>query len=296
MWSLSHILTTSCCHGFGMCVSLKHGLVIVSDNGRSYLHVYSLADGSLVRTIGGLNAPDKVQFNFNCGGLSVSPDGDSVLVAEYFNDRVQEVKVVVAEGHFLRFVGVGLLRRPQYVDCNADVIAVSEDCHRLSVLSWLDGSLLAQFGSEGSGPGQLKYPRGVRLLADGSGLVVADYDNYRLCVFRLSGEFVRAVRHTKQSLSCLRDVLECNDGFVVADSAAHNLSKVSAAGEVMGVYGKKGSGDSEFNYPASLTALPGGGLVVLERIGKRFQVFHGLGLRVDWITACVLLARGCYSE
>ncbi len=282
MWPLPRAHTL-CAHGLGMCVSLKHGLVIVTDDGTMQLHVHSLDDGSLVRTIGSKGS-GKGQFNFVCGGLCVSPDGDSVLVAEYYNDRVQEVNIM--DSSWVRFVGEGVLRQPEFVDCNADVISVSEDCHRLSVLSWLDGSLLAQFGSYGTGP------PGVRLLVDGSGLVVADRLNHRLCVFKLNGEFVQAMGREEQGLSCPQDVLECNDGFIVANYWAHNLMKVSAAGEVVGVYGTEGSGNGEFNGPSALAALPDGGLVVRECAGERFQVFHGLVLRVDWITACVLLARG----
>jgi sugar lactone lactonase YvrE len=115
------------------------------------LYMYSLADGSLVRKIGGAGS-GKGQFNLFLGGLCVSPDGDSVLVAEYWNKRVQQVRIV--DGSWVRFVGEGLLGEPEYVDCNADVIVVSEEgLHRISVLSWADGSVRAQFGSDGSGPG-----------------------------------------------------------------------------------------------------------------------------------------------
>ena len=66
------------------------------------LHMHSLEDGSLVRRIGSKGS-GKGQFNFNMGGLCVSPDGDSVLVAECYNNRVQEVRVV--DGSWVRFVG-----------------------------------------------------------------------------------------------------------------------------------------------------------------------------------------------
>lgn len=288
----------ACTYGTGMCVSLKHGLVIVSEFqevGGFQLHMYSLADGSLVRSIGS-KGRGKGQFRFGGGGLCVSPDGDSVLVAEYFNDRVQEVRVV--HGSWVRFVGERVLNLPDYVDCNADVIVVSEGCNRISVLSWRDGSVLAQFGSEGSGPGELSYPGSVRLLVDGSGLVVADSSNDRLCVFRLSGEFVKAMGSEEQGLNWPSDVLECaSDGsFIVANYWANNLVKVSTGGEVVGMFGKEGDGDGEFNCPCALAALPGGGLVVREYDGERFQVFRGLVLRFAWITACVSLSRGVVSR
>jgi hypothetical protein len=82
-WSPVFARKAACPRGAGMCVALKHGLVIVSGIGsESELHMHSLADGSLVRRVGSKGS-GKGQFNFHCGGLCVSPDGDSVLVAEY---------------------------------------------------------------------------------------------------------------------------------------------------------------------------------------------------------------------
>ena len=173
-----------------MCVTRKHGLIIVSDFFTKRLRMYSLTDGSLVRSVGS-DGSGKGQFNFFFGGLCVSPDDDSVLVAECHNNRVQQVSIL--DGSWVRFVAEGVLKRPEFVDCNADVIVVSEFCNRVNVFSWADGSLVAQFGSLGSGPGKLKNPRGLKLLANRSEVVVADSGNHRLCVFTLSGKFVAAV-------------------------------------------------------------------------------------------------------
>ncbi len=286
--------TTPCAYGWGMCLAPKHGLVILSDYFTQHLCMYSLADGSLVKTIGGQNAHGEGRFNFNIGGLCITPGGDSVLVADFLNNRVQEVNIM--DGSWVRSVGEGVLWHSQFVDCNTDVIVVANNLHRVCVFSWHAGDLISQFGGYGSGPGQLKYPRGIRLLSGcpTTQLVVADSDNHRLCVFELSGEFVRAIGSRKQGLNVPFDVLECcADGcFVVANYGTHNVVKLSPAGEVVGVYGgTTAPGDSEFRFPSALAALPAGGLVVREK-EKRLQVFHGLDLRVEWITACVSLARG----
>ncbi len=277
-----------------MCVSLKHGLVILSDYRTQHLWMYSLADGSLVRSIGSYGN-GKGQFHFNLGGLCITPDGDSVLVAERNNDRVQEVGIVGAgcPHPWIRFVGEDVLNLPQFVDCNDEVIAVSEDCHRISVFSWGAGGLISQFGSQGSGPGQLCYPHGVRLLVGcpTTQLIVADMYNHRLCVFRLNGEFVRAMGSKDQGLCNTRDVLECNDGFVVANTGVYNLVKMSSDGKCLDVFEESMLlRDAKSKHPTALAALPDGGLVVRNYFC--LQVFRGLGLRVEWITACVSLARG----
>jgi hypothetical protein len=284
--SLQYVCTVPCNAGWGMCVSSKHGLIIVSgfDN---RLYVYSLADGSPIRSIGG-KGEGKGQFEYYIGGLCLAPDGDGVLVAEKWNNRVQEVRI--SDGAWVRFVGVGVLAEPEYVDANADIVVVSEPNYdRVSALSWRDGSVLARFGGRGGDPGQLYCPSGIKLLADGGGLIVADSCNHRLCLFRTSGEFVRAVGSKRQGLHCPYDVLECvSDGsLIVANTWDHQLLKLSSTGEVVGTYG---TADGEFDDPTTLAALPDGGLVVLETRGARAQVFRGFALRHAWISTCVLLA------
>jgi hypothetical protein len=288
--TLSRQRSYSCCGGYGICVAVKHGLIIVSAEQTKQLRMYSLSDGSLVRTIGG-RGRGKGQFDFFFGGLCVSPDGDSVLVADKNNSRVQQVRIV--DGSWVRFVGEGVLDKPQYVDCNADVIAVSESpCHRISVLSWADGSVRARFGGYGGGPGQLQHPRGVRLLADGSGLVVADSWNHQLCVFTLSGGFVAAVGNKEQGMNSPLDVLECvSDGsFIVANylgypgPGSRNLIKVGRDGVKVGMFGKNG-GDGELYQPTALAALPDGGLLVRGCNG--LSIIRDQCHRLQWIGLCV---------
>ena len=220
----------------------------------------------------------------------MSRDGDSVLVAEHHNGVVQEIRI--ADGSWVRFVGEDTLDRPDYVDCNADVIVVSETmCHRISVFSWADGSLLAQFGSEDSGPGQLCYPHGIRLLSDGSGLVITDVANDRLCVFSVNGEFVTAVRSDKGALSVPIDVLQCgaDGGFLVGSYRTHSLTAVGRDGVIAGTYDGHGDdGVDGIDEPRALATLSDGGLIVRGHAdGTRLFVFKGLSLRLAWIAVCV---------
>jgi DNA-binding beta-propeller fold protein YncE len=277
-----------------MCISRKHGMVVVAEKPNAFtpgsrLCVYSLADGSFVRRVCG-SGDGRGQLRFDRGGLCTSPCEDNVLVADCYNDRVQEVRIV--DGSWVRFIGVGVLMWPQCVACNSDVVVVSENCDRVSVLSWVDGGVRAQFGRRGSGPGQLECPLGIRLLSNGSELVVVDCANRRLCVFTLSGEFVTAVGGSGQGLRFPCDVLECvpDGGFVVADSGSHNLVKLSRDGATVACFGA-GTGSGTFVRPETLAVLPDNRLVVHERGGARLQVFQDLQLRVAWIAACVTVTR-----
>ncbi len=284
--------------GSGVCVLPKHRLVVCADNRTHQLHVRSLDDGSLVRIIGG-EGRGKGQFRFEYTELCASPDGSGVLVGDTANGRVQEISVMPpAECSWVRFIGAdGVLRSPVHVDCNTNIIAVSDDCCRISVFSYCTGDVLVHIGRQGYGLGQLFHPRGVRLLRDGSGLAVADWANHRLCVFKLNGEFV----HKLDGFTYPRDLLECNDGgFLVSENStscftSSTLVKVSLSGK----YARSGahyvSDDTNFCLPCALAALPDGGLVVryngLDRErGSRCEVYYGLELRERWMRlVCVFV-------
>jgi DNA-binding beta-propeller fold protein YncE len=268
-------------------VSVPRGLAVVSDYNTTYeLLMYSLIDGTRIRRVGS-KGNGKGQFHFGYGGLCVSPDGDSVLVADARNNRVQEVRIV--DGSWVRFVGEGVLKEPQYVDCNADVTAVSEARdHRISVLSWADGSLRARFGNHGSGSGHLSWPCGVRLLANGSGVVVAEYGNHRLCVFTQGGEFVAAVGNRKQGLHYPFDVLICaTDDSFIATSWGPSLVKMGWDGVNVGVYDRHGNGDGTLIYPTALAALPNDGCLVVDAGNPRVQQLVSRHAKLAWMRACV---------
>ena len=286
IWSFAHESTVPCPTGDGICVSMKHELVIVGCYWTNVLKAYSLVDGSLVRTIGD-KGRDKGQFMFHIGGLCVSPDGDSVLVAEDQNGRVQQISIL--DGSWIRFVGEYLLRTPACLDCNSNVIVVSEsnpqDC--INVFSWVSGGLKARFCSFGCGPNQLNDPRGIRLLGDGSGLVVADRYNYRLCVFTLTGEFLTAMGSIKDGVRYPWDVVECvsTNSFIVTCDEEYELTEFSRDGTALTTERIAG-----FEGYGTLAALPDGGIIVRECYGERFHVFRTKQLRRDWVTICVKLA------
>jgi sugar lactone lactonase YvrE len=246
----------------------------------------SLIDGTLIRSIGS-QGNGKGQLSLGYGALCTSPDGDSVLVAEFYNHRVQEMRIV--DGSWVRFVGEDVVDLPEYVDCNADVIAVSEDRDdRITVLSWADGSVRARFGNHGSGPGELNGPRGVRLLADGSGLAVADSWNNRLCVFTLSGEIVAAAGNMEQGFNVPLDVLECaSDGsFIVANVNGHNLIKLSRDGVKVEVLDKYGDGNGEVCDFTTLAALGNDGYLAIDAGKQCVQHLAYLRARLAWMRAC----------
>jgi DNA-binding beta-propeller fold protein YncE len=124
--------------------------------------------------------------------LHVAPD-DFVFVADYGNKRVQ---VLTPTLDFHGFIGEGVLGYTTCVCADADVVVVGDiqtsADERITVFGRSDGAVIRRFGSNGSGDGQLKQPRGLCFLSS-KRLAVADTDNHRVSVFSLRGEFVRHV-------------------------------------------------------------------------------------------------------
>ena len=130
----------------------------------SRIHVHSLVDGRHVRSFGEHGAGPG-QFHFLVGGVCVTPTG-TLLVAEHGNGRIQEVTVT---GEHVRFFAAPAAQR---VHCNGDVVVYSaRACADVTVLSMANGDVVSTLRG-----GELSTAYGLRVLADGSGVVVA-HDN-----------------------------------------------------------------------------------------------------------------------
>ncbi len=243
-----------------------------------------------MRKIGGRGS-GKGQFSFGYSGLCISPDGDSVLVAEDLNSRVQEVRVdgPTAACPWVRFVGERMLTRPRFVDCNVNVIVVSEDRNSVSVLSWQTGELLYCYNIMLSLqlsriPDYATERRFLMCVArlSGDNMVLADWSRNELSVVSLSGLSVAKVGET--TLHSPLDMTVRHDGFFVADCHGLRVVEMSSDG-VLGACRMFANGDT-------LASLPDGGLIVLDRspraVFAQFHVFFGLDLRALWVSLCVM--------
>jgi DNA-binding beta-propeller fold protein YncE len=123
----------------GVAVSVDGCTLLVSDSigGSHAIHAFNIADGSLLRVVGGKgDAPLQFCTPFQ---VSVAADDGFVFVAELGNNRVQ---VLTPSLDFHAFIGAGAVTRPTGVCANADVVVVSEaGTHRISVFDRRDGTL-----------------------------------------------------------------------------------------------------------------------------------------------------------
>ena len=285
----------ACAYGYCFAVHLVRQLVIVAGSDHK-LHCYNLGDGMECSVLGRGPGAGDMQFDWNRSGVCVTPGG-TLLVADCLNHRVPEVDLDALH-RFVRVFGRGdgapQIKYPLFVDCNDVHVAVSEEgANRVSVLSYADGSLVGRVGS--AGPKPFSDPSGIKLLADGSGVVVADYGNHRVVLLSLAGNLVDTAPLVVQSYADLRfpvGLVQCvaSDGdvaVVVACKGAANrctrLTKVSFHHGVLESVDMPGSTEGLFCRLADIATLPGGGLVALDNVARHFQVFTSLTLSMGWI-------------
>jgi DNA-binding beta-propeller fold protein YncE len=217
----------------GVAVSRDGCTLLVTDHvgSSNAIHEYDVMDGSRRRVVGG-GGQSPLQFNHPCQ-VWIAPD-DFVFVADYKNERVQ---VLTPTLDFHGFVGVGRLSYPAGVCANAAVVVVSEAAiGRLCVFNRRDGALVRRFGSHGSGPGELMAPRGLCFMSGDRHVAVADYNNHRVSVFSVEGQFIRhvgvGVLEHPRGVAC-----SSFDELVVADANLRRVVVFSDDGELLMSFG-----------------------------------------------------------
>jgi DNA-binding beta-propeller fold protein YncE len=214
----------------GFAVSHNGGTLLLSDGGfggsNAVLQLRT-ADGRPRRAVGSWG-DGPLHFN-ELHQLCIAPDG-FVFVADAGNNRVQ---VLTPSLDFHGLIGVGRLQAPVGVCANADVVLVCEvNDHRVSVFNRHGGALVRSFGSCGSGDGQLSFPRALCLMSGDRHVAVVDYENCRVTVFSIDGEFIRHIG--AGIFSCPQGIAaSAFDELVVADYS--KIRVFSATGDLLAI-------------------------------------------------------------
>ena len=147
-------------------------------------------DGHCVESIGSKKAgPDPLQFN--CPrGLAIHPVTGQVFIADCRNHRIQVLNADLSFSHCFGADGDKKIINPYDVAFdNEGCIYVADYGNDCIKKFSSDYRYLAQFGSHGSGPGQMWTPTSVAI--DTHDLVyVTELNNHRISIFNTSGQFI----------------------------------------------------------------------------------------------------------
>jgi tripartite motif-containing protein 71 len=142
------------------------------------------------------------------------------------------------------------------------------------------GSLLDQFGSTGSGLGDLWAPIGITADAAGN-LYVAEANNNRVQKFSPAGTPLTSVGSKGSGdgqFYIPTDVaLDSAGNVYVADSYNNRIEKFSPAGDFLAKWGTQGSGDGQFRWPNAVVVDRDGHVFVSDAHNNRIQEFDGNG-------------------
>ena len=267
-------LQTSSDWNNGLAIS-PDGVNMGVSHGNHTLSVYSLPGGEHIRTFG---CEGTGKGKFNCpAGLCFSATGN-ILVAEYSNKRVQEVKLT---GGHVRFIGVDVIDdRISGIAANTELIVVVKvggtSNSRIMMFDAVTGAFVRAFGDYGDAPGQLmKICSGVRFTPDSRHIIVAESsgeDDARLSVFTLAGEFVRCIG--EERLMVAHDVEFADNGDVIVCDYRADVVCVYSADDstLLRQWGGEGDADGMLTCPMAL-AMHDSQLYVLDGGSQRVQVF-----------------------
>ncbi|XP_011402663.1 PREDICTED: E3 ubiquitin-protein ligase TRIM71-like [Amphimedon queenslandica] len=138
-------------------------------------------------------------FNVGSGTYGVAVHTNGEVFASSHNGEFEFVQVFSEDGTAVRRIGSkgngnGQFDWPWSLLLVGDRLYVSDNfLHRVQYFSATTGQYIGQFGSNGNENGQFYHPRGMS--TDGKGnILVADYNNSRVQVFKEDGTFVQVIQ------------------------------------------------------------------------------------------------------
>jgi sugar lactone lactonase YvrE len=120
------------------------------------------------------------------------------------------------------------------------------------------------------GAGSVRFASPVAVVKRGRALYVADSARASVVVLDEDGKLLSEIGSGLQRPSGLVIV---SNRLVVVDSQTHDVHLFDLAGQPMGRFGQRGSGEGEFNFPTHLSADAEDHLYVTDSINNRVQVF-----------------------
>ena len=147
------------------------------------------------------------------------------------------------------------------------------------------GTFLDIIGTKGSGQGQLGAPNGIAVDSTGN-IYVADAGNHRVQKLSADGKLIAEWRGPDVGFYGPRRIaIGPDDSVYVMDQGRTRVVKFSPDGQVLTIWGTKGSGDGQFDDPASVAVDPMANKVyVADPRNKRIQVFDSNGkFLTKWI-------------
>jgi len=140
------------------------------------------------------------------------------------------------------------------------------------------------FGTAGSGNGQLNLPESVAVDSSGN-IYVVDTGNNRIQKFSSAGDYLSQFGGFGTGNGKLRSpsaiTLDSAGNIYVADTGNNRIQKFSSAGVYVSQFGTLGSGNGQFRSPSALALDSAGNIYVADTNNHRIQKFSSAGVYVS---------------
>jgi YD repeat-containing protein len=140
--------------------------------------------------------------------------------------------------------------------------------------------VVATFGKEGSGAGQLKTPVGLAVDSQGN-VWVADKANNRIEKFSSAGVFMATYGSEGVGNGQFKSpvgVAVCGEGVYVTDQGNNRVQELSLSGAYVRQFGSAGTENGKFTAPSGIATDPlSGNLYVVDRGNNRVEAFNPAG-------------------
>jgi DNA-binding beta-propeller fold protein YncE len=227
------------------------------------------------------NQPDEVWFETGTGaGQTVYPRAITYSQSDdtfFLVDRQARIQHFDSGGKVLHewHTPLSLQGKPVGLSVGPDGNLWVPDTHYYRVLVYApDGTLLKQFGSKGTDPGQFIYPTDIAF-GPGGRVFVSEYgDHDRIQVFDMDGKYLYEFGSFGQGdgqFSRPQSMLVDGDLLYVTDSCNHRIAVFTLNGKFVKNFGRIGSGLGEFRFPYGLDKDSDGSLIVCEFGNNRVQ-------------------------
>ncbi|HKN33327.1 MAG TPA: hypothetical protein VJX16_08820 [Terriglobales bacterium] len=249
--------------------------LIVTDPELPAVHILDITSKSSFRITGGpqhrLQMPTGVAIDGN----------DNIYLAD---GKKGVVLVYDPQGRFLRYIGSfqdeSLFQSPSgiAIDRKAGRLYVVDPPARQLVMLDLQGTVLKKVGNRRTQPDRVRfdYPAEVALAKDQ--VLVLDSAGSRIQIFDLECNFQKAFTiRTVTAPPVVTEIglaLDSASNIYVSNLLGSTVRIYGRNGTLLGVLGKNGLGDEEFNVPSGLWIDPAGRMYVADTKNSRVQVFH----------------------
>lgn len=232
------------------------------------------------------HVPDRIGSVHHPSGVAFDHTGRYLFIVDQSNHRVQVFDSMTQEvlgAYGSKGLGSSHFDMPCGIVADRENKIIVSDLlnHRLQVLEFnprtQELAFLQSIGSEGSGPGQFSFPKGLGLTENG-GLLVCDSANHRVQVLDMDGfkmirEFGSYGLGDGQFDSPLAATITCTGEILISDGN-NRIQVFDGKGGFLRSFGVRGKKDGFFHYPVGIAVNDENALFVCDQGNHRIQVFN----------------------